>query len=110
MKSAKPLRFLMPRLLSLLVPTGLMLVACSSPAESTATSQPTEANAAEPTTRPQPTSVTAEFDQMFIDMMVPHHQSAIEMAMIAQERAEHSELKEMASQVIEDQQQEVEQL
>ena len=40
------------------------------------------------------------FDQRFIDMMVPHHESAVEMAKLAQERAEHPELKSFAEQVI----------
>lgn len=40
------------------------------------------------------------FDQKFIDMMVPHHQSGVEMAKLAQERAEHPELKEFADGVV----------
>ncbi|MDQ3005311.1 MAG: DUF305 domain-containing protein [Chloroflexota bacterium] len=47
---------------------------------------------------------------MFIDMMVPHHHSAIEMAQVAQTRAEHPEIKEMASQIIDDQQKEIDQI
>jgi uncharacterized protein (DUF305 family) len=96
MNTSNPLRSFMRWRLSLLVPIGLILVACGG--------------AAEPTATPQPTEAGAEFDQMFIDMMVPHHQSAIEMATIAQERADHAELKGMASQVIEDQGKEIEQL
>jgi uncharacterized protein (DUF305 family) len=37
----------------------------------------------------------ASFDQQFIDMMVPHHQGAVEMARIAQQRAEHPEIAQM---------------
>ncbi len=40
------------------------------------------------------------FDQAFIDMMVPHHQSATEMAKLAQERAEHEELQTLAADII----------
>ena len=41
-----------------------------------------------------------EFDQAFIDMMVPHHEGATEMARIAQERAEHPEIREMANAIV----------
>lgn len=51
-----------------------------------------------------------EFDQMFIDMMVPHHQSAIEMAKIIQEQGENPELKQMAESMIQSQQTEIDQL
>lgn len=40
------------------------------------------------------------FDRQFIDMMVPHHEGAIGMAKIAQERAEHAEIREMAGAII----------
>lgn len=42
------------------------------------------------------TPAAASLDQAFIDMMVPHHQSAVEMAQLAQDRAEHDELKTLA--------------
>ena len=42
----------------------------------------------------------AAFDRQFIDMMVPHHQGAVEMAKIARQRAEHAEIKEMAAKII----------
>jgi uncharacterized protein (DUF305 family) len=41
------------------------------------------------TTRMQPVS----FDIQFIDMMVPHHQGAVEMAEVAQQRTEHPDFK-----------------
>lgn len=50
------------------------------------------------------------FDQAFIDMMVPHHQSAIEMAKVAQERAERSEIKTLAGEIIAAQTAEIDQL
>jgi uncharacterized protein (DUF305 family) len=46
------------------------------------------------------TSSAADFDRQFIDMMVPHHQGAIEMARIAQQRGERPEIKQMAESVI----------
>lgn len=47
------------------------------------------------------------FDQMFIDMMVPHHQGAVEMAKIALERAEHAEIKAMAKDIVASQEAEI---
>jgi uncharacterized protein (DUF305 family) len=42
------------------------------------------------------TRAQAEFDQQFIDMMVPHHQAAVEMAEVAVMRAEHQEIRSLA--------------
>ena len=42
----------------------------------------------------------AAYDQNFIDGMVPHHQAAVEMAKVAQTKAEHAELKTLASAII----------
>ncbi len=52
----------------------------------------------------------APFDQQFVDMMVPHHQSATEMAKLAQTRAEHPELKTLAGNIIADQNKEIDQM
>ena len=41
-----------------------------------------------------------EYDQNFIDAMVPHHQAAIEMAKVAQRKAEHVELKALADEIV----------
>ena len=55
-------------------------------------------------------SSTADLDQAFINMMVPHHQSAIEMAKIAQERATHDELRSLAEDIVSAQESEITQL
>ena len=55
-------------------------------------------------------SEEAPFDQQFIDMMVPHHESAIAMAEIAQERAEQPELRALADEIVAAQTGEIEQL
>ncbi|MDQ2941447.1 MAG: DUF305 domain-containing protein [Chloroflexota bacterium] len=52
----------------------------------------------------------ASIDRDFIDMMVPHHESAIAMAEIAQDRAEHPELRQMADEIIGAQSAEIAQL
>jgi len=57
-----------------------------------------------------PNTGIMDFDQMFINMMVPHHQGAVEMAKIAQQRAEHPEIKQMADAIISGQQEEITQM
>lgn len=52
----------------------------------------------------------ASIDRDFIDMMVPHHESAIAMAEIAQERAEQPELKQLADEIVAAQSAEITQL
>jgi uncharacterized protein (DUF305 family) len=51
-----------------------------------------------------------EFDQMYIDMMIPHHQSIIAMAQAALPRLQDERLREIASAVIETQGSEIVQL
>ncbi|MCX6024215.1 MAG: DUF305 domain-containing protein [Chloroflexi bacterium] len=52
-------------------------------------------------------NATDSFDRQFIDMMEPHHQGAVEMGKIAQERGEHPEIKQMADGVIRSQEDEI---
>ena len=52
----------------------------------------------------------AEYDQTFIDAMVPHHQAAVDMAKIAQRKAEHPELKALADAIVADQDREIAQM
>ena len=47
-------------------------------------------------------------DAMFLRMMIPHHQLGIEMAELALEEAEHSELRELAQTIIDEQAAEIE--
>ena len=51
-----------------------------------------------------------QVDRMFLRMMIPHHQLAIEMAEDALENAEHQELKGLARQIIKDQSAEIEEM
>ena len=51
-----------------------------------------------------------QFDLMFIDMMIPHHASAVAMAQVAETRAEHPELRTLAEQIIESQSAEIAQM
>jgi uncharacterized protein (DUF305 family) len=50
------------------------------------------------------------FDQRFIDMMVPHHLAAVEMAKIAADRGEHPEIKALATEIISAQETEIAQM
>jgi uncharacterized protein (DUF305 family) len=50
------------------------------------------------------------FDLMFIDMMIPHHEGAVEMAQIALERSQRPEIRELALAVIDSQSEEIGQL
>ena len=50
------------------------------------------------------------FDRAFIDAMIPHHQSAIEAARLAEQYAVHQEIKDLARQILVDQQREIDQM
>jgi uncharacterized protein (DUF305 family) len=55
-------------------------------------------------------TAAAPFDRAFIDAMVEHHQSAIDAAGIAQDRAKRPEITTLARQIVADQQREIDQL
>jgi uncharacterized protein (DUF305 family) len=48
-----------------------------------------------------------DFDKAFIEMMIPHHEGAIDMARAAQQSAKHQEIKDMAEDIISAQQSEI---
>ena len=50
------------------------------------------------------------FDRAFIDAMIPHHQSAIEMAQVALEESDNLRIKELAGNIVTAQQREIEQM
>ena len=56
------------------------------------------------------TDAKAPFEQQFIDMMVPHHEGAVEMAKVAQARAERPEIRQMAEAIISAQDREIQQM
>jgi uncharacterized protein (DUF305 family) len=49
-------------------------------------------------------------DQGFIEMMIPHHQDAIDMAGMALKKAQHPELKQLAQNIIRDQEREIKEM
>ncbi len=81
----------------------ITLAACAGTGPPTGTPDPSRSVGA-------PQADASAFDQAFIDMMVPHHQSAIEAAKAAETRAQKPEIKNLAKQIIADQQREVEQM
>jgi uncharacterized protein (DUF305 family) len=49
-------------------------------------------------------------DQGFIEMMIPHHQNAIDMAEMALKKAQHPELKQLAQNISRDQEREIKEM
>ena len=59
---------------------------------------------------PQNLANRKPFDKAFIDAMIPHHQSAIEMAEVAHKKSENPRIKELAGDIISAQKREIEQM
>jgi uncharacterized protein (DUF305 family) len=59
---------------------------------------------------PKRLSKREPFDEAFIDAMIPHHQSAIEMAKVAIEKSKIPEIKELAGNIVPAQKREIEQM
>lgn len=51
-----------------------------------------------------------DFNKAFITHMISHHQSAVDMAKLAEGRAKHQEIKTMAADIITAQQKEIDQM
>src|SRR5437660_4804485 len=52
----------------------------------------------------------SDFDKAFLEMMPKHHHAAVEMAVQAEKKATHPELRELATTIAKDQQAEIKQL
>ncbi|QIN84814.1 DUF305 domain-containing protein [Rubrobacter tropicus] len=50
------------------------------------------------------------FDKAFIDNMIPHHQSAIEMAEVARDKSQNPRIEELATNIVEAQEREISQM
>lgn len=55
-------------------------------------------------------NMRTEVDKSFIEMMIPHHQGAIEMAKMAVSRAQSPQVKKLAQSIIEEQTREIKQM
>jgi uncharacterized protein (DUF305 family) len=61
-------------------------------------------------TDPQKLANRNPFDKAFIDAMIPHHQSAVEMAEVASEKSRNPRIKRLAENIVSAQQTEIEQM
>jgi uncharacterized protein (DUF305 family) len=59
---------------------------------------------------PQRLSKREPFDEAFIDAMIPHHRSAIQMAQVAYKKSKIPEIKELAENIMSAQKREIEQM
>jgi uncharacterized protein (DUF305 family) len=59
---------------------------------------------------PQELANQDPFDKAFIDNMIPHHESAIEMAQVVLEESENPEIREIAESIVDAQEREIEQM
>jgi uncharacterized protein (DUF305 family) len=59
---------------------------------------------------PQQLANQKPFDEAFIDAMIPHHQSAIDMAEVANEKSKNPRIKELAQNIVSAQKREIEQM
>ncbi len=50
------------------------------------------------------------FDKVFLDMMIMHHEGAVDMAKVVQRRSKNDKIKEFANKIIETQQNEIRQM
>jgi len=50
------------------------------------------------------------FDEAFINAMIPHHESAIDMAQVALDESDNSAIRDLAGRIVEDQTREIEQM
>ena len=50
------------------------------------------------------------FDEAFINSMIPHHQSAIDMAQVALDESDNPAIRDLAGRIVEDQTREIEQM
>lgn len=59
------------------------------------------------TMKSSPGAASAPRELQFLDTMIVHHQAAVDMAMLAETRAQRAELKELAANIISDQEREL---
>ena len=59
---------------------------------------------------PQSLADENPFDEAFIDAMIPHHQSAVEMAIVANQESDNPRIKELAANIVSAQEREIAQM
>lgn len=91
--------------------TGITIAACTPNGANADQNQAQAPNAQTPTAQTQQqTTQNREVDRMFIEMMVPHHQSANEMARIELQKGKNAEVKKLAQKIIDEQTREIQQM
>lgn len=88
------------------IATGLISCGTSSTEQNLKQITPAETTPATSTKA----NTTTQSDRQFIEMMIPHHQGAIEMAELALTKAKRPEIKKMAESIIQDQKREIQQM
>jgi uncharacterized protein (DUF305 family) len=58
-------------------------------------------------TDPEELAARRPFDRAFIDAMIPHHESAIEMAGVALDESENAEIRRIAGAIVQAQESEI---
>lgn len=61
-------------------------------------------------TNPEDLAKQEPFDSAFIDSMVPHHKSAIEMAEVARDKSKNPKIRELATNIVKAQKREISQM
>jgi uncharacterized protein (DUF305 family) len=75
------------------------LAACGSHDSSSMPGMNHDSASSRPTTSSQPGATFNSTDVMFAQMMIPHHQQAVEMATLAETRATNPQVKTLAAQI-----------
>src|SRR5690349_779274 len=90
----------------------MLLMACGSSTEISSTQRSSSATVpASGNIAPEWLVVNGQYsDQRFIDMMVPHHMMAVQMAQVALQKGQHPEIKQLANSIISSQQREIQAL
>ncbi len=89
----------------------MLLMACGSSTEASTHGSASATVPASGNVAPEWLVVNGQYsDQRFIDMMVPHHLMAVQMAHIALQKGQHPEIKQLASSIISSQQREIQEL
>lgn len=96
---------------SLILLSSITLISCASNSDRAIANQ-NQAQAPSQTAAPMQGGMTQsrEVDRMFLEMMVPHHQSANEMAKIELQKGKNPEVKKLAQKIIDEQTREIQQM
>mgnify|MGYP001201349746 CR=1 FL=1 len=104
------------RIVAIMMALTIFLVACGSTphiptAQASTSPSPLATMTASSTVAPERLVVNGQYsDERFIDMMVPHHLMAVQMAQVGSQKGQHAELRKLATTIISSQNQEIQAL